>query len=219
MHAIHAIIFDFDGTLARLVLDFDDMRRRIGGLAGAFLERDVEPMRMPVLEWLDDLAGRIRGEQGEEMALEFASRGRLLVTAMEMDAAREGELFPFTRPLLDRLKEEGIGRGIITRNGSAAVRLVFPDIEAQCEVFLARDAVARPKPDPLHVRAALEVLGVPPERTLVVGDHPLDIETARAAGTLSGAVATGRNTLEELLQHEPDYAAPDCDRLLRNLGL
>lgn len=53
----------------------------------------------------------------------------------------------------------------------------------------------------------------------MVGDHPLDVETARRAGTLSGAVASGRIGLEELSLAMPDFAAEDCPELLRQLGL
>lgn len=44
---------------------------------------------------------------------------------------------------------------------------------------------------------------------LVVGDTPLDIRCARAINARMLAVATGGATLEQLRQHQPDWAVPD----------
>ncbi|MFP4071313.1 MAG: HAD family hydrolase [Desulfovibrionales bacterium] len=213
---IQAVIFDFDGTLAELNLDFGLMQRRLGALAGAFLEEVPESDGLPVLEWLDVLAQRI-GSRDTATGLEFHSRGRLLITAMELEAARTGRLFPDTREILALLLAAKLKVGIITRNSTAAVKNVFPDIERCCDTFLARDSVPRPKPDPAHVKAALDRLGVEAAKALVVGDHPIDVQTARRAGCLSGAVASGNMSLEELAGHSPDFLARDCKELVAGL--
>nr|HMM39568.1 hypothetical protein [Desulfovibrio sp.] len=48
---------------------------------------------------------------------------------------------------------------------------------------------------------------------------PLDVETARRAGMLAGAVASGRVGLEELSLAAPDFVAENCALLLTQLGL
>jgi phosphoglycolate phosphatase len=47
------------------------------------------------------------------------------------------------------------------------------------------------------------------EEVLVIGDTPMDIHCGRAIGAKVLAVATGGATLEELQQHNPDWAVPD----------
>jgi phosphoglycolate phosphatase len=47
------------------------------------------------------------------------------------------------------------------------------------------------------------------QEVLVVGDTPLDIACARHIGARVLAVATGRHTLEQLQQHDPDWAVTD----------
>jgi phosphoglycolate phosphatase len=214
---IGALILDFDGTLAELTIDFSLMKRRLAALAGAFLG-EAPPLAegVPALEWLDILAGAI-GSSDKDAGLEFHSRGRLLITSMELEAAGRGGLFPFTRGLLASLAKRGVPTAVITRNCTAAVKRVVPEIESLCSCFLPRDAVPKPKPDPLHVLAACACLGVDPGRALVVGDHPLDIEAARRAGALSGAVASGRIAPEELRLHCPDYLGVDCAALVAGL--
>ena len=62
------------------------------------------------------------------------------------------------------------------------------------ELFPARsskDASQESKPDPDVVHAALSQAGARPERTLMVGDTPYDIEAARRAGVDAVAFRCG----------------------------
>lgn len=208
-----ALLFDFDGTLSRLTIDFTRLRRKITALAEAFLGEEPEPTELPVLEWLDVIADEI-ALMDEDLGKQFHTRGRLVIQATELDAARDGELFPATRPLLLRLRASGVKTGILTRNSTAAVKAVFPDILACCDAFMAREDTLNVKPHPDHALALLERLDVRPERALLVGDHPIDIETARRAGLFAAAVQSGNASLEALAAAKPDYIARDCEELL-----
>lgn len=213
---LQALLFDFDGTLASLHIDFTRLRRKLTALAEPFLGEEPEPSELPVLEWLDELADEIR-EFDHPLGQEFHCRGRLVIQATELDAAREAQLFPFTRPLLAGLRASGIKTGILTRNSTAAVKVVFPDVTACCDCFMAREDAPKVKPDPAHALAVLERLGVARERALLVGDHPLDIQTARNAGLASAAVVSGHSQHAALAAAGPDYLATDCEQLLATL--
>ena len=136
---------------------------------------------------------------------------------MELDAARLGKVFPYSRRVLAGLARRRVASGIITRNSTAAVLKVFPEIRDCCDVFLPREDAPALKPDPAHLLAALSRLGVEPERALMVGDHPLDIETGQRAGSRTAAVATGRLALDDLAEESPDFLAKDAEQLIRLL--
>lgn len=216
MPKLDAIIFDFDGTLAELTLDFDLMKRGIAALAEVFLSERPEPGPTPALEWLEELVQQVLKTDRDE-GMEFRTRGQLVITAMEMDAAREGKLFDFTRPVLATLRSRGVATGVITRNISAAVKVVFPDIEELTKAFIPREIAVRVKPDPGHLFQALERIGAAPARSLMVGDHPMDIETAKAAGTLSAAVTSGSMGVGEFKLLDPDFIAQDVAALMVEL--
>ncbi|WP_027189138.1 HAD family hydrolase [Paucidesulfovibrio longus] len=218
MGKIRAIIFDFDGTLAELTIDFDLMKRRVRALAAAFLGEEPEANGMPVLEWMAELAAEVEENEGRDMGLEFHSRARLVVNATELDAAREGRLFAFTEPLLAELAARGVGVGVITRNSTAAVRTVFPEIVRRCGVFLPREDARALKPDPAHVLQALERLGVEPGSALMVGDHGMDIAAGRAAGCRTAGVLSGNLGREALEAFHPDYIETDAEALVRRLA-
>jgi phosphoglycolate phosphatase-like HAD superfamily hydrolase len=49
----------------------------------------------------------------------------------------------------------------------------------------------------------------PPERILVIGDTPRDIECGRAIGAKTVAIATGHYSQDELVAHRPDFLFED----------
>lgn len=215
--AIDTIVFDFDGTLAELRLDFSEMKRRLAQLAEPFLGYRPEPGTLPALEWLSVLAGEVRprdGSNGEGLV----RAGQALILEMEMEAARQGRLFHYVRHMLNGLRRSGIRLAIITRNCQPAVATTFPDWSCHCDCLLTRDQVAVVKPDPDHLLQALDALRSSPNRSLMVGDHPMDIETGRRAGTWTAAVASGNVSKRELAASEPDWVACDCDELIRTLA-
>jgi len=65
-----------------------------------------------------------------------------------------------------------------------------------------------------HQRGS-EIFGRPlrGEEVLVIGDTPLDIRCGRAIGAKVLAVATGGATLDELLEHKPDWAVQDLSHI------
>lgn len=215
-HKFESIVFDFDGTLAELRLDFNLMRQRLAALAERYLSLNTSFSSQPVLEWLETVRRGIAGKN-ETAGEEFQSRASALVLEMELAAARNGSLFPFTKGILDQLKESKIKTAIITRNCRQAVKLVFPDLDRYCSVFLAREDVTKVKPDPHHLLLALGKVAAAPQRALMVGDHPLDIQTGKNAGTMTAGVLSGRTSQEDLLRSGADWTARDCDELMTQL--
>ncbi len=212
-----ALVFDFDGTLAALTLDFLRMRQEILALAVEFLPQAVEPNGTPVLEWLDDLAGELQRIGRPAAASELLLRGHAHIRNLEVEAALAGELFPFTRDLLGALQRGGIPTAIITRNCRPALDTAFPDALSLAGCLLTRDDVRRVKPHPEHLGSALAFLACPPGQALMVGDHPLDIRTGQNSGVDSAGVASGRMSQAELQAAGACHVAPDCLALCRDL--
>ncbi len=212
---LETIVFDFDGTLAELKLDFAHMKNELALIASEYLNGDLVS-HLPVLEWLDFLQQEIQIHDAPA-SREFRSRAKRMIVEMELEASREGMLFPVTRVLLKKLHVQGVHTAIITRNCAAAVQAVFPDLENFCGCFLARDHVANVKPDPEHLQMALAHFGAAPGNSLMVGDHPLDVQTGKRAGTLTAGVASGSGSWDDLARSGADWLASDCEELLQLL--
>ncbi|BDQ38014.1 haloacid dehalogenase [Pseudodesulfovibrio nedwellii] len=217
MGKLDAIIFDFDGTLADVPLDFDWMKTKIAALGEVFMDERPVPNSRPALEWLEDLSSQVMKRDRAE-GMEFLSRGRLVITAMELDAARDGTLFEFTRPVLADLAKRRVAAGVITRNISPAVKTVFPDIEQYTRVFIPREVASKLKPDPAHLYQALTVIGADPTKSLMVGDHPMDVETGHRAGTLSAAVTSGNANADAFTDSPPNFICSNVAQLMDELA-
>jgi phosphoglycolate phosphatase len=196
---IRGFVFDFDGTLALLNIDFGAMRNDIIKLANSF-GTDMEPFRAkPVLELVEYAREKLACKD-RELADTFFCEAHKLIKERELSSARCGGLHAGTVPLLRRLGTLGFCRGIITRNCEEAVRIIFPDVEDYCEAFFPRDRVKKVKPHPEHLSAALARMGVKAECAVMVGDHPMDVQCGKVLGLMTIGVLTGnadRHRLKE----------------------
>lgn len=207
---ITALILDFDGTLAELNLDFMAMAAEVQGLAREMGLGDPWPVGM-LLEVIDQV--------GAELGQDFVAQAHELLRARELAGARQGRMFPYSKGLLAEARELGLSTAIISRNCRDAISLVFPKVESACDVFLPREAVARPKPHPDHARAALSGLGVAAEHAVVVGDHPSDVVCGLAAGCRTVGVASGRMSMGDLRKAGAHLVLEHAGDLLAELGL
>jgi phosphoglycolate phosphatase len=67
------------------------------------------------------------------------------------------------------------------------------------------------------VVCALEFLRADPKTAIMIGDHPMDINTGKAAGILTAGVCSGSASRSELLAAGPDWIAEDCEALIEEL--
>jgi len=200
---IQTIIFDFDGTLAKLNIDFFQMRESVLKLISFYgISKNDLPTDY-ILEMIDS-AKEVLWRHSPDAAQSLYEKAHAVIEEIETTAAKDGELFGETRELLNTLPSLAISCGIITRNCSKAVKIVFPDISSYCPVVVSRDDVTRVKPHPEHLNAALSKLGAAGKNALMIGDHPLDIQTGRNAGTKTCGVLTGRCKKDDFVEAGAD---------------
>jgi phosphoglycolate phosphatase len=209
----HAVIFDYDGTLVQLNIDFGSMRRGVERLLIAY---GIEPGSLRgsyVLEMIAEAAERI-SEVSLTEGLAFKHKALELVTELEVEAAKHGKKLPGVLRMLKLLRVRGVKVGVITRNCDRAVKMVFPDIERVSDTYLPRDAVVHVKPHPDHLALALKEMEVRDQRLcLMVGDHPMDIEGGKRMGMKTAGVLTGKTTHQGFMEAGADYILEDVSAI------
>jgi len=205
----HAVIFDYDGTLVRLNIDFMGMRHAVEKL---LVEYGIEPHSLRgsyVLETIDE-ATELISNKSSPKGLAFHQKAAELVTEHEVKAANSGKKLPGVLRMLKLLRKRGIKIGVITRNCDKAVKMVFPDIERFSDVYLPRDCVSRVKPHPDHLALALKEMEVgDPTLCLMVGDHLMDIEGGKRLGMKTAGVLTGKISPQGFIEAGADYILKD----------
>lgn len=212
------ILFDIDGTL----LDANRAghtclvraMQAIFGTAGAQERYD----------WRGKTDPQIVGDLLREAAVpEAVIRARLpdcfeaYARCLErlIDAGHPVNVCPGIRPLVERLatRDDALV-GLLTGNVEAGARLKLKPTGLlpyfKVAAFGSDDTDRRRLPAIARERAqALTGRRIPFADLVIIGDTPLDIDCARAAGAVAVAVATGHHAVEELAAHAPDHLFPD----------
>jgi phosphoglycolate phosphatase len=214
---IRAVVFDFDGTLAVLNIDFSEMRKQVFELMRKYGVEEEKIEERYLLEIVDEVV-RILNQKNTSASEAFYQEAHLIFHKIEMKAAEEGRMLPGVKETLISLKRKGTKVGIVTRNCEEAVRKVLPDIEKFCDVFVSRDSIKKVKPHPEQLTSVLKALHVAGEETVMVGDHPIDIQAGKRVGMKTIGVLTGRTKQEEFEKAGADYILGGASEVAELLG-
>jgi len=196
LNRIRVLAFDFDGTLATGRYDFARMRADVARLIEAY---GLDPDALQgtgTLELADAAAKRLPPAE----AAAFCEEAEAAICAVEVEGARGARLLPGAVEALQRLRGADYGIGVITRNCRAVVDVILDGTALACDVLLTREDVTHVKPHPEHLVKAMQAMRAEPDATAMVGDHPMDVDTARRAGVLAIGVLSGSSD-EQALRH------------------
>lgn len=172
---VAAVVYDLDGTLVRLAVDWESARDEV-----AKLYRD---------------AGVRIGDEGLWELLEQAPEHGLLeeVEAIIAEYERAGAAAADRLPTADELARRSRPAGVVSLNCEAACRIALEkhNLLDGVEVIVGRDSVGTHKPDPEPLLAAVRALNVDAAETMFIGDSERDKRTAARAGTRFSYVGDG----------------------------
>jgi phosphoglycolate phosphatase len=213
-----AVIFDLDGTLLNTLDDLADSMNSV-------LEHNHLPTHPP--EAYNYFVG-----DGIEMlvqrALPFQVAGddELLRWVREMKGEYARRWLCRTRPypgvpeMLDAFAAAGIRMTVLSNKPDDASQVIVQALLPNAGFRLVLGATPeRPKkPDP---SAALEIaarLDIPPCEFLFIGDTPIDMHTARAAGMFPLGVLWGFRPAEQLIEAGARMLVAQADHLIPWIG-
>ncbi len=206
MHSIRAVVFDFDGTLTPLTLDFSLLRARVEDIAREYVDQRVIDLQKD--QYIIEMIHAINDEI-DRGASAFRDRAFRELDRLEIEACRNKEIYPYTRDVLAFLKGRDIRIGIITRSSVTVIKTIFPDLSTYIDVIATRDDTRYVKPDPRQLHIVVDGLNVRPEDAIIIGDHPTDIAAGKALGSLSAGVLTGRCLADQFRDAGADYIFDD----------
>ncbi|MGR3633571.1 MAG: HAD-IA family hydrolase [Limimaricola soesokkakensis] len=195
-----AAVFDLDGTL------IDSAPDMASAVNHAFVTHGLDATDPAVV------AGLI-GNGAHRLVADLLARQRIPAAPSDIEALTEAYLacyaeapvvsttiYPHVAQDLAALKAAGWRLGICTNKPQALTHAVLAGlgIDHLFDAVRGADAVPTRKPDPGHLRAVIEALGV--DRAVYVGDTEVDEATARAAGVPFrgvGWAAPGRLSVPE----------------------
>jgi len=181
-----------DGTLTVAIHDFDEIRNDLGIPQG---KRILEAIGEMPPEKAEILYRRL-----DEIEMKLTSQTKPQKGAME---------------LLSHLKKNSANLGILTRNNKKNAQKTLNNCGFsnyfKPEFILGRESV-QPKPDPDGINQLLKLWNASPDDTVMVGDHPMDIEAGLKAGTFTVFIRLKDENLNHIT---PDLSIKRLDELIR----
>jgi phosphoglycolate phosphatase len=174
LDAFDAVVYDLDGTLVRLDVDWDAVAR---DAVGVFDGHDVDAAGADLWSMLD-----LADDHGLRADIETVIG----------DHERAGARTSARLALADRLltHERPVGVCSLNSEASVVVALETHDLAGAVDAVVGRDTVSTRKPDPEPLLETLRRLAVDSDRAVFVGDSPRDRLTAERAGVAYRAVET-----------------------------
>jgi phosphoglycolate phosphatase-like HAD superfamily hydrolase len=216
-----AVLFDIDGTLISSGgAGAESWRRAFEELYGipADIGKHTDTgMTDPDVGRLTFLGVLGREPTPEEMARLMTKRHEHLPDAV---AESEGyRVLPGVEQALERLRDAGFLLGLTTGGTETAAHMKLA--RGGLNRFFSFGGYGSDSPDRAELtRRAIERAGeilkrpLDPQQALVVGDTPLDIEAANAAGAVAVGVATGHYSEDDLRQAGADHVVKTLEEEL-----
>jgi beta-phosphoglucomutase len=207
--SILAVIFDLDGVL------IDSMRHHVQAWLEVFRSFGVEIEPREILLREGEKAGktaallaRKHGLRWSQNDLEDAVKVKRGIYQVQ---APKG-LRPVAKAAVEACRRRGQKTAIVT--GSVRMNLeavLSPEELTLFDVIITAEDVKLGKPDPEPYRKAAKLLGVPPQRCLVIENAPMGIASAKAAGMFCVAIET---TLPREELKKADLIITDLDKMV-----
>lgn len=186
---IKAVIFDMDGTLLDSLEDIADSAN--AALAGlGYPVHPVEDYKHFVGDGMSALMGRVLPESA------MSGLSQAVAAMMREYAGRwkvKSRPYPGVPELLDELVRLGVPLAVLSNKPDEFTKTIVGDIFARWPFAAAvgEGPGVIKKPDPSGARFIVREMGLEPAQFLLVGDTPMDVQTALAAGMNPVGVAWG----------------------------
>lgn len=211
------ILFDFDGTLANTTpLILATFHKTLGHFAPGktFLDQDIiNTFGLPLRQGLAELTG-----QYDEAAIDkMTEYYRHFNFAWHDDMIRS---FPGVKEGLEALHNTHVPMVIVTSKfkQSCLRGLNCLGLAGYIDGIIGCQECTAHKPDPEPMEKGLELLDVPADHVLCVGDSPYDLLSGRAAGCKTVKVNWTSFTPESFAKYvEPDYSIDTLKDLIHLL--
>jgi len=212
------VIFDLDGTLIDSLGDLADAMNAVleerrypvhsldsyRHFVGDGIEMLVRRALPPEVVEKTDIA-----EAVQQMRREYSTRWTATTRP-----------FPEIPELLVELHSRKIRTAVLSNKPNFATLEIVGELFPDNPFEIVRGALEGVplKPDPTSALEIVSELGIQPERSIFIGDTPVDIKTGRNAGMLAVGVTWGFRSVDELLDAGADHIIESPLELLEDLG-
>jgi len=163
--AYDAVVYDLDGTLVNLDVNWDDVRRDVAAVVRA---RGIDVDGDSLWTLLERAQADGYRHAVEEKIVEHERAGARSATLVGL--------------IDDIASDDPVGVCSLNCEAACRIALELHGLDKHVDAIVGRDSVETYKPDPEPLLHTLALLSVAPERALFIGDSKRDAVTAERAG-------------------------------------
>lgn len=168
MPKVKAVIFDFDGVLFNLKVDWNTLKQKVFALAQ---DHGIDCRHGKLNVCLEAMPPAVRKE------------AMSMVVEAEKNGIDKGNLVAGASRILNELKRRQIMVVIISRNSRETITDVFKHYQLpDPDLIVGLEDVTKTKPDPEAVEVALQKFNLRKDECVLVGDTLHDMEMGNKAG-------------------------------------
>jgi phosphoglycolate phosphatase len=208
---IKAVVFDFDGTLFRFVLDYKGMRNAVkeavisGGVPSSLLE-EGDRIRDFVNKMLD--YAKVSGWSDTKTSW-IMNEINSIMDRYEWESAQNNTPVDGALEVLRNLRRMKLKTGLLTNNNRKSITYLLDKygFSRMFDTVVTRNDLAdfnNLKPSPVGLNLVLTKIGVKAKETIYIGDSVIDVKTALSVGATAIFVTTGFSTVKEVTENYPN---------------
>jgi phosphoglycolate phosphatase len=215
MNNFKAVVFDLDGTLLDTIDDLGNSMNTVLASMG-FSIHAIPEYKYFIGRGLRNLAASVLpSEARDEKTIDLC-----LEKMFQEYGGRWGDKtlpYPGITELLDELTGRGIRLAILSNKTHLITMKIFDKYLSKWPfeaVFGERPGVPR-KPDPSAALEIIEMMQIPADQIVYLGDSGSDMETAKRAGMYPAGALWGFRNAEELMEHGAKLMIQSPEELLK----
>lgn len=175
-----AVLFDFDGTLVHLPIDYTSVKRRLKGLFSQFgIKSDFHPL----IESINNSLLKLEPHIPKFLVKEVKKNAYAILEDEELTSIENVKLALGAKEVLSILKKNYISIVIVSRNGKKCIEKCVAKLNIpKPNLIVSRDDVIELKPNPKHAGVALKKMDLRPSEALLVGNSYHDVVLGKNSG-------------------------------------
>ena len=208
-----AVIFDLDGVIVSTDEYHYEGWKKLADDEGIYFDKKINERqrgvsRMESLEVLLEKSDKTyTDEQKNEMAERKNNYYKELLTKLSPD-----DILPGVMDFTKKLKEMGVKIAIGSSSKNTPAILKYIGLDKYFDAVADGNQITHSKPDPEVFLLAAKLVGIAPEKCLVVEDADAGIEAAKSGGMAALGVGTAESNPNADFKYK-DLDAADIDKI------
>lgn len=197
------VIFDFDGTLIKLPVDYDTLRAELRKYFRKYgIDFEFRPLKKRIREAL-----LLVGEKFPDLLNKATKDTNDIIDKFEMAGASGSEIIGGSIKTIQWLNSNKFTMAVLSLNGKKCIEKVLKKfgLMQHFDMIVSRDDNIKSKPSSDGIERVMKKTGAKNKDVWMVGNSRYDIMAAKSIGVKSIGVLSGNKSDDDFIKDKANY--------------